>query len=93
MTYLNWGCDPLTEECQSCLDAFCNVCNENFKKIHANRDDAADPAESCQDIDEPDCDHCDLEKKPDCARCEIILAVCKNCAENAICEFRISGEE
>lgn len=91
MTYLNWGCDPLTEECQSCLDAFCNVCNEEFKKIHGNRDEAAGPDESCRDIDEPDCDHCDLEKKPDCAHCEIILAVCRDCAENTRCEFRICG--
>jgi hypothetical protein len=32
MTYLDWGCEPLEEECQSCLDALCNVCNEGFRK-------------------------------------------------------------
>jgi hypothetical protein len=42
-----------------------------------------------RDSDEPDCDHCELEKKPDCSRCEIILTVCKNCSQNTTCEFRI----
>jgi hypothetical protein len=32
MTYLDWGCDPLEEECESCLDAVCNACNEEVKK-------------------------------------------------------------
>jgi len=91
MTYLNWGCDPLTGECESCLDAYCNICNEEFKKKHASDEDAGSPDESCQDFAEPDCDHCDLEKKPDCARCEIILSVCLNCADNKSCEFRICG--
>lgn len=91
MTYLNWGCDSLTEECESCLDACCNICNEEFKKKHASDEDTGNPDESCQDFAEPDCDHCDLEKKPDCARCEIILAVCLNCADNKSCEFRICG--
>jgi len=93
MTYLNWGCDPLTDECQSCLDACCSLCNEEFKKKHAGDDDAGSPGESGRDFDEPDCDRCDLEKKPDCARCEIILEVCKTCAENKSCEFRICGNE
>ncbi|MDD1693093.1 MAG: hypothetical protein LUQ71_00055 [Methanoregula sp.] len=89
MTYLNWGCDPLTGECEACLNAYCNVCNEEFKKKHGNRENPDGPDETCHDYDEPDCDHCDLEKKPDCAHCEIILAVCRNCAEFASCEFRI----
>ena len=93
MTYLNWGCDPLTEECESCLDAFCNICNDEFKNKRGSRDEAGSLGESCQDVDEPYCDHCDLEKKPDCARCEIILAVCRNCADNKSCGFRICGKE
>jgi hypothetical protein len=91
MTYLNWGCNPLAEECQSCLDALCNVCNEEFKKKQGTHENTDGSDESCQDLYEPDCDRCDLEKKPDCARCEIILNVCLSCSENKTCEFRISG--
>jgi hypothetical protein len=89
MTYLNWGCDPLKEECESCLDALCNVCAEQFRKksgIHENLDGLD---MMCQDSDEPDCDNCDLEKKPGCSHCEIILDVCTKCSENKTCEFRI----
>ena len=32
MTYQNWGCAPLAEECESCLDALCNACAERFRK-------------------------------------------------------------
>jgi len=93
MTYLNWGCDPLAGECESCLDAYCNICNEEFKKKHRKDEFSDDAGESGPDIDEPDCDHCDLEKKPDCAHCEIVFAVCRNCAVFAGCEFRICGDE
>ncbi|MFA6331772.1 MAG: hypothetical protein WCX22_02360 [Methanoregula sp.] len=93
MTYLNWGCDPLTAECQSCLDAYCNLCNEEFKKKSIRQENSGEPDESFQDFDEPDCNHCDLEKKPDCAQCEIVLAVCQGCVENKTCEFRICGYE
>jgi hypothetical protein len=89
MTYLDWGCDPLEEECQSCLDALCNVCNEEFKKKPGLNEIPGETGEMDQDSGEPDCDHCNLEKKPDCSRCEIILEVCKNCSRNSSCEFRI----
>jgi hypothetical protein len=91
MTYLNWGCDPLAAECQSCLDALCNACNEDFKKKSGNDEDPGGTDGACQDSCEPDCDHCDLEKKPDCSHCGIILEVCLGCGENKTCEFRISG--
>jgi hypothetical protein len=91
MTYLNWGCDPLAAECQSCLDTLCNVCSEEFKKKTGNHDDTHDPDGDYQDTYEPDCDRCELERKPDCAGCRIILQVCLGCPENATCEFRISG--
>lgn len=89
MTYLDWGCDPLEEECQSCLDALCNVCNEGFRKKTRLDEIPGDTGE--MDPDEPDCDHCDLEKKTDCSRCEIILEVCKKCSQNGTCDFRICG--
>ena len=89
MTYLDWGCDPLEEECQSCLDALCNACNEGFRKKTGLDEIPGDTGEMEEDSIEPDCDHCDLEKKPDCSRCEIILDVCKNCSRNSSCEFRI----
>ena len=89
MTYLDWGCDPLREECESCLDALCNVCNEEFRKKSGNRETPDSPDGDYPDSSEPDCDHCDLEKKPDCSRCEIILAVCRDCSEYKTCESRI----
>lgn len=89
MTYLDWGCDPLEEECQSCLDALCNACNEEFRKKPGLIEIPGEPGEMDQDSCEPDCDHCDLEKKPACSQCEIILEVCKNCSRNSSCEFRI----
>jgi len=91
MTYLNWGCETLAAECQSCLDAICNGCYEEFGKKHGSHEDIDGPDSGCKDTFEPDCDSCDLEKKPDCSRCEIILSVCLNCGENATCEFKISG--
>jgi hypothetical protein len=91
MTYLNWGCDPLEEECESCLDALCNVCNEEFKKKHRSNGIPGGTGEMDPDAFEPDCDDCDREKKPGCSRCEIILAVCSNCSENKSCEFKICG--
>jgi hypothetical protein len=91
MTYLNWGCDNLEEECQSCLDAICNVCVEEFKKKSRAQEDPDGTEEFSDENGEPDCDRCDVEKKPACSRCEIILAVCRKCAENQICEFKISG--
>ena len=91
MTYLNWGCDPLAAECESCLDALCNVCMEDFKKKPGVPGQCHGPEGDCPEPDEPDCDHCELEKKPDCVHCEIILQVCQGCGENRTCEFRISG--
>jgi hypothetical protein len=91
MTYLNWGCDPLTAECESCLDALCNVCSEECRKKSGKSGETDGSDGTCQDSYEPDCDTCDLEKKPDCSRCEIILQVCQSCSENKTCEFRITG--
>jgi hypothetical protein len=90
MTCLDWGCDPLREECESCLDALCNACTEEFKKP-GNLEAADGPEGACPDSREPDCDRYDLEKKPDCKSCEIILGVCLKCGENRSCEFRING--
>ena len=92
MTYLDWGCDPLREECESCLDALCNVCSEEFRK-HNDHEFPKDRVGDCGDTAEPDCDRCELEKKPACSRCEIILQVCQKCSGNRTCEFRISGQE
>lgn len=89
MTYLTWGCDPLKEECESCLDALCNACVEQFRKKSGTNETPDGLEIMCQDSDEPDCDNCNLEKKPDCSHCEIILGVCRNCPENITCEFRI----
>jgi hypothetical protein len=90
MTYLDWGCEPLAAECQSCLDAICNACNEEFGKRPGDHEDTGGDDRACPDAYEPDCDRCELAKKPDCAHCEIILEVCRNCSENKACEFRIS---
>ncbi|MFA4859368.1 hypothetical protein [Methanoregula sp.] len=89
MTYLNWGCTPLTEECESCLDAICNACAEQFRKKTGNSGTPGGLDVVCEDSEEPDCDNCDLEKKPNCSTCEIILIICRNCNENKTCEFRI----
>jgi hypothetical protein len=89
MTYLNWGCDPLEDECESCLDAICTACQEDLKRKQRNL--APDGLEEvCGDDTEPDCDHCDVEKKPDCSACGIVLEVCRKCDENKTCEFKIS---
>jgi hypothetical protein len=89
MTYLTWGCDPLKEECESCLDALCNACAERFRKNPGKNE----PPEGLEiigdDFLEPDCDNCDLENKPDCPHCEIVLQVCRNCRDAETCEFRI----
>jgi hypothetical protein len=90
MTYLNWGCDPLAAECESCLNALCNVCSEESLEKTVPHDDAGSDGAAFPDAFEPDCDRCDLEKKPDCAGCGIILQVCLDCSENASCAFRIS---
>ena len=90
MTYLDWGCDPLAAECESCLDALCNACNEQFRKKSGTNTPIEGLEVACDDNEEPDCDHCDLEKKPDCSRCEIIHTVCRSCSGNPTCEFRIS---
>ncbi len=90
MTYLDWGCEPLAAECQSCLDAICNACNEEFRKRPGDHEETGGDGGACPDSYEPDCDRCELAKKPDCAHCEIILEVCRNCSENETCEFRIS---
>ena len=90
MTYLDWGCDPLREECESCLDALCNACLDEFKRRSGTGGSSGLDGDA-EDTVEPDCDHCDLEKKPDCSRCEITLAICQNCGENQTCEFKISG--
>ena len=65
MTYLTWGCDPLTAECESCLDALCNACCEEYRKKTGDQEGAGVPGPACEDAYEPDCDSCDLEKKPD----------------------------
>ena len=91
MTYLNWGCDTLADECGSCLDALCNVCTEEFKKKHGKHEDIDILDTPGEDSYEPDCEDCDLEKKPDCAHCEIILNVCLKCTGNKTCEFKICG--
>lgn len=91
MTYLDWGCEPLREECQSCLDAICNACAEEFRKKPAHQDDLTGDEVTDRDAYEPDCDRCELEKKPDCTHCGIILDVCRKCSENTSCEFRIYG--
>jgi hypothetical protein len=88
MTYLDWGCDPLTAECGSCLDAICNSCSDAARNRGRGREDPDgmdDP-----DLFEPDCDRCDREKKADCTHCEIIIQVCRDCPENPGCEFKIS---
>jgi hypothetical protein len=91
MTYLDWGCDPLEAECQSCLNALCSVCEEEFRKKPGADEECDSDARGSQDFNEPDCDRCELEKKPDCAHCTIILEVCRKCGESETCEFRISG--
>jgi hypothetical protein len=91
MTYLNWGCDNLEDECESCLDALCAACQEDFKKKQRNKENPDGLEVMCQESDDPDCDHCDIEKKPDCSECKIILQVCRKCSGNATCEFKISG--
>lgn len=93
MTYLDWGCEPLEEECGSCLDALCKVCNDAFRKKSAHHEIPGGSGETDQDIVEPDCENCELEKKPDCSRCEIILDVCMKCSGNKTCEFRICGPD
>lgn len=90
MTCLNWGCEPLAAECQSCLDAICNACCAEFKKKRSHQDDPGGDEGECQDEYEPDCDRCDLEKKPSCSSCEIILQVCRKCGEHETCDFRIT---
>lgn len=93
MTYLNWGCEPLKEECESCLDVLCNVCDEEFRKNHRIHEIGDGAGETGGDSFEPDCDTCDREKKPDCSRCEIILTACANCSGNKTCEFRICDSD
>ena len=88
MTYLDWGCEPLREECQSCLDAICSACVDELKKGNAFQG-TEDGVDSFGDLPEPDCDRCELEKKPGCASCEIILAVCRSCSSRETCECRI----
>jgi hypothetical protein len=56
MTYLDWGCEPLREECQSCLDALCSACQEDFKMRSRPVEDLDGLEELCQDLVEPDCD-------------------------------------
>jgi len=90
MTYLNWGCNPLADECQSCLDAICNGCSDEFKKKARNEKCQDLTDEMIQDEFEPGCDQCDLEKRPSCSACEIILQVCRNCADHDTCEFCIT---
>jgi hypothetical protein len=90
MTYLTWGCEPLAEECQSCLDAICNACSEEFKKKRVRPEDALIGNEGDADEYEPDCDRCELEKKPSCRSCEIILGTCRKCSEHVTCEFTIT---
>ena len=91
MTFLDWGCDPLTAECGSCLDAICNGCSDAAGKRGGGPGDPGIPGEDDPDSYEPDCDRCDREKKADCSRCEIILQVCLSCPENKTCQCRITG--
>lgn len=86
MTCLDWGCEPLREECQSCLDAICRACVDEFKKRGTGEGTGDGEIET---LPEPDCDRCELEKKAGCASCEIILAVCRNCSSRETCECRI----
>jgi len=90
MTYLDWGCDPLTAECQSCLDAICNACSDECRDKGPGRGDPVGSGNDDRDTSGPDCERCDLEKKPECSRCEIILQVCRGCPEHHACDFRIS---
>lgn len=90
MTYLDWGCDLLAAECESCLNAICSSCEEEFRKKPGAYEDTDGPARESPDFSEPDCDRCDVGKKPDCLHCTIILDVCLSCAENEKCEFRIA---
>ncbi|MFA4878057.1 MAG: hypothetical protein WC586_11655 [Methanoregula sp.] len=89
MTYQNWGCDPLREECESCLNALCNACAEQFRKNRKNEEHPAGLDIICDDREEPDCDNCDLDKKPRCSDCEIIFNICRNCSEREDCDFSI----
>jgi len=89
MTYLDWGCDNLKKECQSCLDALCSACQEDFKKKSGHHADPEGLEVVCRDDTEQDCDQCELEKKTDCATCGIILDICRSCTENLSFEFRI----
>jgi hypothetical protein len=88
MTYLDWGCDPLAAECQSCLNALCNSCEGEFRKNPGYGEECS-PSRDGQDFDEPDCDRCDIEKKPDCLHCTVVLDICRGCGENTTCEFKI----
>jgi hypothetical protein len=87
VTFLDWGCDPLREECESCLNAICNACNEDYRKARREHPDGLDRIG--EEPGEPDCDHCELEKKPDCSACGIVRQVCVACARHETCEFRI----
>ena len=91
MTCLDWGCDLLRDECRSCLDALCSACQEDFRKRPGSHEEIEGLEEMYPDGPEPDCDRCELEKKPDCAACTIIFEVCRKCPEHPACEFRISG--
>ena len=90
MTYLNWGCEPLEDECESCIDAICTACQEDFKRNQKRRDPAGFEDLYREDA-EPDCDDCDPEKKPDCSACEIVLEICRKCPDNKSCAFKICG--
>jgi hypothetical protein len=88
MTFLDWGCDPLTAECEACLDAICNMCSDAAR--NRGHRDSDSPGGDDPDSYEPDCDRCDREKKADCSRCEMILQVCLLCPQNPGCEYTIS---
>jgi hypothetical protein len=90
MPYLNWGCDLLAGECQSCLDALCNACDDASGKTTGSGEPGDYECAYQDDPEETDCEACELEEKPDCARCEIILTVCRNCGEYESCEFKIA---
>lgn len=89
MTYLDWGCDPLRDECSACLDAICTACFEGFRRRASDTNVRDGLEESCPDTEEPDCDHCELEKKPDCSRCMAAIAACRACSRHADCEYRL----
>jgi len=89
MTYLDWGCEPLREECQSCLDTICRACVDEFKRQAGRTRADRDCHDSGDEVVEPDCGRCSLDKKPGCATCEVVFSICRSCKERETCDIRI----